>query len=362
MSDATAPSPTPLDRLGYTSLEPPIPSVEREDGCRLARVIAVHRERYTIHDGYDELPAEVTGRLMNAATAPADFPTVGDWVYLQRFGDDMAIIHEVLPRRTFLQRRSAGKRVDIQAIAANIDTAFIVQGLDGNVNLRRLERYLAISLEAGIEPVVLLSKRDLVAETDLAEWTDAIRRDMPDLPVLPVSGTTGAGLDAIRERFSSGRTFCLLGSSGVGKTTLLNALIGTAAFETATVRRGDHKGRHTTTRRQLVMLPDGALIIDTPGMRELGTVAVESGIDDAFPEIRSLTGQCRFADCSHGGEAGCAVTAAVTAGEISPERLESYRKLQRESERNAMTIAERRRRDKELGKLYKSIMKGKEKK
>ncbi len=309
-----------------------------------------------------EVQAELTGRLMFAAESVTELPWVGDWVLVQYHNDNaLAIIHEVLPRRTFLRRKAPGKTVDYQMIAANIDAGLIIQACDFDFNLRRLERYLVMVNEGGIEPILLLSKTDLISAEALQQRTLEIRQVYTG-QVIAFSNTTGAGRDAVERFLEKGKTYCLLGSSGVGKTTLLNYLIGTEEFETNAVREKDARGRHTMARRQLIVLGNGALLIDTPGLRELGMLGVDAGIDASFSDIRELAKHCLFNDCTHTSEPDCAIRLAKERGDLDEDRYQSYLKLTKESDFHQMTYVERHRKDREFGRMVKSVMKHKTKK
>jgi ribosome biogenesis GTPase len=240
-----------------------------------------------------------------------------------------AIIHHVLPRRTLLRRRAPGGGAEFQMIAANVDTAFVVQSCQHDFNPARLERYLVMAADGRVEPVVVLTKTDLAGPEELERRLAAVRA--AGVRVLALSNVTGEGFAAFEQAVAPGKTCCLLGSSGVGKTTLLNRLLGRAVFETAAVS-GTGEGTHTTTRRQLIVLDSGAILIDTPGMRELGLMAAGEGLDKGFGEFAALAAQCRYADCSHTREPGCAVRAASERGEVPAERYASYLKLRKESE------------------------------
>ncbi len=325
---------------------------------RLARVTAVDKESYIIRGADNETRAELTGKRMYSASSPLDYPTVGDWVYVQYFDDDsFAVIHEIIPRRTILKRKTSGKRIEFQLIAANIDTAFIMQSLDSNYNLQRLERYLVVINESNIRPIILLSKSDLLPQSEVNVKLSEIQKRMPDVMTVSFSNLSSSGVDAVSKLLVEGETFCLLGSSGVGKTTLLNNLIGEEAFDTQTIREKDSKGRHTTSRRQLTILSNGAILVDTPGMRELGAFGVESGIDTTFNEITELSKQCRFANCSHTQEKGCAVLAALDDETIPVKRYENFIKMSKESQHYSMSYLDKRKKDKKFTKMVKSVMK-----
>jgi len=299
-------------------------------GCEPARVTGLDRERCTVLDASGrEFTAEVAGRLRHAARGPADFPAVGDWVALEPSAHDgPRRIAGVLPRATAIVRNDADEITQAQVLAANVDTAFVVAGLDLDFNLRRLERYLATAWNGGVQPVIVLNKADLADELEarIAE-TEAIA---PGVPVVAVSATRGSGLAALEPWLGPGRTVVLLGSSGVGKSTIVNALLGEERQATSAVREHDSRGRHTTTRRELVALGSGAWLLDTPGLRLLKLWADEESLDASFPEIAELAADCRFRDCRHESEPGCAVRAAEARGELPAGRLESWHKLQRE--------------------------------
>lgn len=326
----------------------------------VARVISVHKDSYIVTKGFEEVFAEISGNLSYTAISTSDFPTTGDWVYVDFYDDDtLAIIHGVIPRKTLLKRKTPGKLVDYQLIAANIDIAFIMQSADCNFNLRRLERYLVMVNESGITPVILLSKCDLISQHEIRELKDSILTIAPQTNILTISNLTGENIEFICNSLLQGRTYCLLGSSGVGKTSLLNRLLGSEIFETKSVSKKENKGRHTTTSRELIQLEDGAMIIDTPGMRELGNISVDSGIDETFSEILALTQSCKFGNCSHSNESGCAILAAIHEGTLPEKRYKNYRKMKNESAFNGMTYSEKRKKDKDFGKLIKSAVKSK---
>jgi ribosome biogenesis GTPase len=326
--------------------------------CRVARVTRVDRDRYAVRNEKDEIEAEPTGKLLFGASSSQDLPCVGDWVIVQYYNDDsLAIIHDVFPRKTLLRRKSAGRKIDYQIIASNVDTAFIIQSCDFNFNIRRLERYLVMANEGRVEPVVLLSKTDLVSPGELEERISEIKEARTGAQIMAFSNKTGTGLDAVEQVLGKGKTYCLLGSSGVGKTTLLNHLLGHEAFATNPVREKDGRGRHTTARRQLTILDNGALLIDTPGMRELGMIGADASIEESFSDITALSGECRYKDCTHVVEAGCAILTAVRNGALREERYQSYITLMKESAFHQLSYVERRQKDKKFGRMVKAAMK-----
>ncbi len=325
-----------------------------------ARVTAVDRDRYLIRSELGEISAECTGKLLYMAESPLDLPAVGDWVVVQSYdADTFAVIHAVLPRKSLLARKTAGKKVEQQLIATNIDVAFIMQSCDRDFNLRRLERYLVMAREGHVEPKLILSKSDLLDPEELNQKLQILQRIHSGVEILVVSNHSGYGLDRFIETLKPGKSYCLLGSSGVGKTTLLNHLLGEERFATAAVREKDGRGRHTTARRQLILLANGAMIIDTPGMRELGLMATKDSIEQSFADIHELTATCRFKDCTHQSESGCALRAAVATGQLSEERYQSYLKLLKESTYHQMSYVEKRRSDKKRGRYYRSVLKSK---
>jgi ribosome biogenesis GTPase len=347
-----------LENLGFDTWFLKAAAPESLERFKIARVVAVHKDSYTISDGATDVLAELVGKIIFNATSPVDYPAVGDWV-LANFYDEntFAIIHEILPRKSLLKRKTPGKKVDFQLIAANIDVAFIVQSLNENFNLRRLERYLVMANESNIQPIVLLSKCDLIAPEDIANRIGDIQKVMPNLQVIPFSNENESGLDSVREAMQKGLTYCLIGSSGVGKTTLLNNFIGESIYKTKTVSKKESKGRHATTHRQLTKLDSGSMIVDTPGMRELGIFSVDTGIEETFSEIMALAEKCQFNDCTHFGEKGCAVLDAVEKGQLSAERYQNYMKMTKETTYNEMSYLEKRKKDKQFAKHVKSVMK-----
>jgi ribosome biogenesis GTPase len=327
-------------------------------GLTLARVATAERDHYRLFIEQGELGAEASGALWYGAPDPSAMPVTGDWVAARVVQPDFAIVEAVLPRRSVFARRAAGRREVMQPVAANVDLVLVVCGLDADFNLRRLERYLTLAAEARVPAAVVLNKSDLCGDVAarLSE-TAAVARGLPAVAVNTVSR---GGIEPLRRFLAPGRTVALLGSSGVGKSAMINCLVGQARQATAPVRSSDGRGRHTTTRRELIPLDGGGVVIDTPGMRELQLWAGQGSVEQAFDDVAGAARACRFRDCTHSGEAGCAVEEAVAAGQLSAERLASYRKLSAEARRHEamsdpLAALERKRKEKALHRRIRGI-------
>ncbi|HEY6389370.1 MAG TPA: ribosome small subunit-dependent GTPase A [Candidatus Acidoferrum sp.] len=317
--------------LGWDAYFEALWSESAEDGCVPARVVSQQRGLWRVGGDFEECWAESSGKFRKEAEAGGDWPAVGDWVSVElRAEKQNALIQHVLTRRSRFVRKVAGKQIAEQVIVTNIDVALIVAALDGDFNVRRVERYLAQCWESGARPAIVLNKADACAES--AELAAEIEGIAMGAPVFLVSAKTGEGLEALEGSFKKGQTIVLLGSSGVGKSTLVNRLLQEDRQTTHAVRESDSRGRHTTTSRELFVLPNGALIIDTPGLRELQLWNAAEGLTQTFADVDELAAQCRFTDCQHQKEPGCAVQAALASGILDGHRLESWRKLQREQE------------------------------
>lgn len=346
-----------LEDFGYNDAIAKLRTANDIEEFALGRVISEHKEGYIVRTEDGDLKAEVTGNLRFAAQGREDFPAVGDWVALTICDADFAIIHKVLPRSSIISRQAVGQFGEIQIIATNIDHAFLVQAVDRDFNLNRLERYLTICHASRVSPIIVLTKTDLIAERELAEIVAAIERRIKDVPVLAISNATQAGYEALRKLITPGKTYCMLGSSGVGKSSLTNNLSGREVMRTNAISTSTNKGRHVTSHREMIVLAEGGILIDNPGMREVGIVDQAQGLETTFEAIFRLAQACRFADCSHVNEAGCAVLTALNQGELEQGVYESYLRMEREKAHFASTRAERRKRDKDFGKMVKSVKK-----
>lgn len=328
------------------------------EGLIPSRVVKQSRDRSTVVTAAGEVAAEVSGRFRHRAQGPAGFPAVGDWAAVRPVERGSCLIEALLPRRSCFTRKAAGEAVEAQVVASNVDSVFLVSGLDGDFNLRRIERYLTIAWSSGAEPVIVLNKADL--RPDLANVVAETALVAPGAPVVAVRALAEGGLDGLVPYLIAGRTVAFLGSSGVGKSTMINRLLGEDRFATASMSdAAAGRGRHTTTARELVRLPGGALLIDTPGMRELGLWADDEGLDRTFDEIDGLAARCRFPDCGHEHEPGCAVREAVEAGTLDRRRWESFLKLRRELRFLELKKDEktRRQREKAVGREFHARLK-----
>ena len=324
-------TPLTLEDLGWNESFAAAFEPHAGQGLVPARVVRESRGVYGVTTGDRELSAAASGRLWYSDEAGGP-PAVGDWVAvrLPTLPEEPGLIRAILPRTSKFSRKAAGARTDEQVVAANVDTVFLMTGLDHDYNPRRIERYLTAAWESGSRPVIVLNKADLDAGLD--EHVQEVERIVMGVPVHAISAKNGHGVEALAPYLGRGQTVSVLGSSGCGKSTLINRLLGSDIQRTGAVRASDERGRHTTTHRELFLLPGGGLILDTPGMRELQLWEADEGLGAAFADIEELALRCRFSDCRHGGEPGCAIEEAVASGALALERLESWRKLQRELE------------------------------
>ncbi|MCT4616176.1 MAG: ribosome small subunit-dependent GTPase A [Marinifilaceae bacterium] len=319
----------------------------------IARVISVHKDRYTIQSINSVLHAEITGKLRFSAESSEDLPTVGDWVEMMTFDEDMAIIISLFPRKTSLQRKAVGRVSQAQIIAANVDYCFVVMSLDDNYNINRLERYISLILGCSIQPIIILSKTDLNLNAQIFE--NQLVDRFPNIEIISSSNMNRISFNKILYLLKPNKTYCFIGSSGVGKSTIINHLIGSNLMNTQAVSESNNKGRHTTSHRQLFFMSNDAMIIDTPGMRELGMTNITHGINLSFSRISELSRFCKYDDCSHEYEPDCAVIKALSDGVLSIKEYDNYQKLRKEQAYYNETSLDRKRKGKDLAKKIKEV-------
>lgn len=346
-----------LQELGFT---PHLENYRIDHGLEsvdVGRVIAEHRERYVVRTVDEVLEAELLGNLRYSAESREDLPAVGDWVALAPYDEGKALIHGIYPRATVLGRQAVGKKGERQIIATNIDVGLIVQSVNRDFNINRLERYLTICHSAGIEPIIILSKVDLLESSEIASLLEEIKKRIKDVVIMPVTNHVEGGYDAVSELIKEGKTYCLLGSSGVGKSTLLNHLSGREQMETGEISESVDRGKHITTHRELVVLDHGGILIDNPGMREVGIADGDGGLEMTFDEILELSEDCKYKDCTHVHEEGCAILEALHDGDLDQESYDNYLKMYKEKLHYEASKEDKKRRDKGFGKMMKQVKK-----
>jgi ribosome biogenesis GTPase len=346
-----------LEDLGFNASLEKFRNENNLNSFETGRIIAEHKDRYIVKTAGGEFEAEITGNMRFTAKSREDFPAVGDWVALTAYDSDFAIIHKILPRASVIKRQAVGQFGEIQIIASNVDFAFIVQAVDRDFNVNRIDRYLTLCNSSRVSPIIVISKSDLINEQRLSEIIGIIKTRIRNVPVIAVSNESKAGYSEINGMIERGKTYCLLGSSGVGKSTLLNNLSGKNVMRTDSISESTNKGRHVTSHRELIILENGGILIDNPGMREVGIVDPTGGLEITFDMIFSLAQNCKFKDCTHTTETGCSVLEAVENGEIDRASYENYLKLEREKAHFESTVLERRKKDKEFGKIMKNYKK-----
>lgn len=346
-----------LEDLGYNDELQKLRVGNDLSDFEIGRVIAEHKERYIVKTEKGEYEAVITGNLRFSAKSRIDFPAVGDWVALTTYDMEFSVIHKILPRRSMITRRAVGQYGEIQLIATNIDYAFLIQAVDRDFNVNRLERYLTICYSSNVKPIILLTKTDLISEVEKANIIESIKQRINNIPVFAISNKTQDGYEELKMVIEKGKTYCMLGSSGVGKSTLLNNLLGKTLMRTDSISQSTKKGRHITSYRQLIVLESGGILIDNPGMREVGIADTSSGLETTYDRIIRLSINCKFRDCTHTNEIGCAVIEAVEKGEIDKKSYENYLKMKREKEYFESTVEERRKKDRKFGKIIKNYKK-----
>ena len=322
-----------------------------------ARVISEYKGAYKVKNENGEFLARVTGKNMFTAVSREDYPAVGDWVIIDELPEAQAVIREILPRRTIIKRKAIGEKGATQIIATNIDVAFVVQSVDRDYNLNRFERYFAIIRDGGIKPVIILNKVDLISKEELAENLIQIKNRFPDVDAVATSIVENDELSGLKNFITKDKTYCFLGSSGVGKSSLINKLIGGDVIRTENISSYSDRGKHVTTGRQMYFLENGGILIDNPGMREVGMAGVSEGINNLFDEIIGLSEMCKYSDCTHTHEAGCAVLAAVKSGKIDRDKYLNYLSLKKESEYYEMSETDKKQKDRNFGKFVKNAKK-----
>lgn len=348
-----------LEDLGYNNIFQKFIDENNLNNFEIGRVILEHKERYVVKTETRELDAEITGNLRFAAKSREEFPAVGDWVALTIHDSDFSLIHSILPRQSIISREASGKYAEKQIIATNIDYSFLVQSADRDFNINRLERYLTICNSSNVNSIIVLTKTDLIDQHKTLEIVEKIKSRIKNVSIITISNTSREGIEKLLEIIEKGKTYCMLGSSGVGKSTLLNNLTGQTLMRTDSISQSTNKGKHVTSHRELVVLEGGGILIDNPGMREVGIADSSIGLENTFDKITNLSYNCKFKNCTHTNERGCAVIAAVKRGEIDAASYENYLRLEREKSHFESTLYERRQKDKEFGKMLKNIKKNK---
>lgn len=346
-----------LNNLGYNNIKTIADSLNNLRDFELGRIIAEHKERYLVATAKGEVDAEITGNMRYSANGREDFPAVGDWVSLILYGDGVAIINEVVPRYSIIKRKAVGKNSEVQVIGTNIDFALIMQSTNRDFNLNRLERYLSLCNSSKISPIILLTKTDLISSEELSFLLGKIKERIANVPFIAISNETESGYEELKQVLKSGKTYCMLGSSGVGKSTLLNNLSGKNLMKTKAISLATDRGRHVSTHRELIVLNNGSILIDNPGMREVGMVDSSDGLNATYDKIAEFAKRCWFKDCNHVNDKGCAVIEAVENGEIEQSYYQNYLKLSKESAHFESSVQERRKKDKDFGKMQKNYKK-----
>jgi ribosome biogenesis GTPase / thiamine phosphate phosphatase len=346
-----------LEDLGYNDRIEKLRIGNNLKDFEIGRVVSEHKERYVVKNEAGEYESEITGNMRFSANGREDFPAVGDWVALTTYDSGFSIIHKIIPRLSIISRQAVGHFGEIQIIATNIDFAIILQAADRDFNVNRLERYLTICYSSKVSPVIVLTKIDLIPELSKTEIIEHISQRIKNVPVFAISNETQDGYEALKTIIQKGRTYCMLGSSGVGKSTLLNNLSGRKIMKTGSISESTSKGRHVTSHRELIILENGGILIDNPGMREVGIVDTASGLETTFDTIFNFSQNCKFKDCTHTNETGCSVIKAVEDGELDKSFLENYHKMERERSYFEESQVERRRKEKIFGKIIKDYNK-----
>lgn len=326
------------------------------DVFQVARVIAEHRGAYEVKNAQGEYLAKITGKHIFEASSREDYPAVGDWVAITELEEGKAVIRSLLPRKTVMKRKYSGKN-ETQIIATNIDVVFAIESVDRDYSLNRLERYFAIASDGGIKPAIILNKIDLISKEELDSKIFQIKNRFKNVDVLLTSTLTEEGLDELKEYIVKGKTYCFLGSSGVGKSSLINKLIGQDKIKIGDIGSHSGRGKHTTTAREMYFLENGGIVVDNPGVREMGMTDTGAGIDSLFDEIAVLAEKCKFMDCTHIHEPGCEILSALKSGKLDKDKYSNYISLKKEAEYYEMTELEKKEKDRQFGKFIKKAKK-----
>ncbi|MFC2149045.1 ribosome small subunit-dependent GTPase A [Bacteroidota bacterium] len=345
-----------LEDLGYNNELEEYRKKQNLDSFDIGRVVLEHRDRYTVKTESNEFDCELIGNLRFTITNKNELPSVGDWVAISEYDEDKALIHAVLPRYSTLERKAVGKSGESQIIAVNIDVGIIIQSVNRDFSINRLERYLTICNASNIEPFIILSKIDLIEDLELEELLIQVQERIKNVPIIPLSNQSKVGIDDVISKLTKGKTFCLLGSSGVGKSTLINTLIGEELMYTGEISENIDRGKHVTTHRELIVSEHG-ILIDNPGMREIGITDATEGFEMTFDEVLNLSQDCKYNNCTHTNEDGCSVLRALDKGELNSQTYENFLKMKKERIHYESSAAERKKKGKDLGKLIKNMKK-----
>lgn len=345
-----------LEDLGYKTELEKYRKEQNLDCFAIGRVISEHKDRYIVKTKNTEYDSELIGNLRFTANSKNDLPAVGDWVAISEYDENKALIHSVYPRNSILERKAVGKLGQTQIIATNIDVALIVQSVNRDFNINRIERYLTICYSSKIEPIIVLSKIDLIEKSELDIILEQLNKRIKGISIVAISNESHSGLDKIKYKLTKGKTYCLLGSSGVGKSTLINSLVGKKIITTGEISKSIDRGKHITTHRELIVTESG-ILIDNPGMREVGITNSTVGLEITFDKILELSHKCKFNDCTHTNEKNCAILKAVEKGEVEAESYMNFLKMEREKDFFESSVEERKKKDKNFGKMIKNFKK-----
>ena len=346
-----------LEDLGYNTNLDKFRKQQINKSFDIGRVILEHKDRYVVKTENTEFEAELIGNLRFTAESRYDLPAVGDWVAISEYDENKALIHAIYPRHSIIERQAVGKSAQIQIIATNIDYGLIVQSVNRDFNINRLERYLTICNTSKVEPIIILSKIDLIDEPILDKYIYEIKERIKNVSVIAISNQSHVGLDELKAIIKKGKTYCLLGSSGVGKSTLLNQLSGKELMNTGSVSESIDRGKHITSHRELIILENGGILIDNPGMREIGITHTSDGLEITFDEIVELSQSCKFNNCTHTTEQGCAILDAVENKKIDSDSYYNFQKMEKERSFFESTVEEKKKKDKDFGKMIKNVKK-----